>query len=169
MSTSQSQPQAATPEQAATQQQAATPDQAEREKPLRELIAQARGGALVTLKRDGRPQISNVSHAYDPATGLLRVSTSAGRAKVANLRRDPRASYYVTDADHRAYAVAEGTVELTPVASDPGDATVDELVEVYRSILGEHPDWDEYRAAMVADRRLVVRLAVERVYGSGGW
>jgi hypothetical protein len=59
-------------------------------------------------------------------------------------------------------------VALTPVAADPHDATVDELVEVYRAIAGEHPDWDEYRATMVADRRLVVRLTVERVYGSGG-
>ena len=135
---------------------------------LEQLIAQTHGGALVALKRDGRPQLSNVSHTYDPATRLLRVSTTADRAKVANLRRDPRASYYVTSPDQHAYAVAEGIVELTPVAAEPDDATVDELVEVYRRILGEHPDWDEYRAAMVADRRLVVRLTVERLYGWGG-
>jgi len=144
------------------------PEQTPQQKSLEQLIAQAHGGALVALKRDGRPQLSNVSHTYDPATRLLRISTTADRAKVANLRRDPRASYYVTRPDQRAYAVAEGTVDLTPVAAEPGDATVDELVEVYRLILGEHPDWDEYRAAMVADRRLVVRLTVERVYGSGG-
>ena len=135
-------------------------------KDLEQLIAQARGGALVALKRDGRPQLSNVSHTFDPSTGLLRISTTADRAKVANLRRDPRASYYVTTADQWSYAVAEGTVQLTPVAADPQDAVVDELVEVYRRILGEHPDWDEYRAAMVADRRLVIRLSVERIYGS---
>ncbi|MFC1409643.1 PPOX class F420-dependent oxidoreductase [Streptacidiphilus sp. N1-12] len=145
-----------------------TPQQTPQQKSLEQLIAQARGGALVALKRDGRPQLSNVSHTYDPATGLLRISSTADRAKVANLRRDPRGSYYVTQPDQRAYAVAEGTVELTPVAADPGDATVDELVEVYRLILGEHPDWDEYRAAMVADRRLVIRLRVERVYGWAG-
>jgi hypothetical protein len=52
------------------------------------------------------------------------------------------------------------------VAADPNDATVEELIDVYRAVAGEHPDWDEYRAAMVADRRLVIRLAVERVYGS---
>jgi PPOX class probable F420-dependent enzyme len=135
---------------------------------LEKLIAESHGGALVALKRDGRPQLSNVSHTFDPETRLLRVSTTADRAKVANLRRDPRASYYVNSADGWTYAVAEGTAELTPVAADPHDATVDELVEVYRAIAGEHPDWDEYRAAMVADRRLVVRLTVERVYGSGG-
>jgi PPOX class probable F420-dependent enzyme len=135
---------------------------------LEKLIAESHGGALVALKRDGRPQLSNVSHTFDPGTRLLRVSTTADRAKVANLRRDPRAGYYVSSADGWTYAVAEGTAELTPVAADPHDATVDELVEVYRAIAGEHPDWDEYRAAMVADRRLVVRLTVERVYGSGG-
>ena len=137
-------------------------------KDLEQLIAGTHGGALVTLKRDGRPQLSNVSHVFDPETRLLRISTTADRAKVANLRRDPRAGYYVTSKDQWTYAVAEGTAELTPVAADPHDATVEELIEVYRLILGEHPDWDEYRAAMVADRRLVVRLTVERVYGSGG-
>ena len=147
---------------------AQAPEQTPQQKSLEQLIAQAHGGALAALKRDGRPQISNVVHTYDPATRLLRFSTTADRAKVTNLRRDPRASYYVTSPDQRAYAVAEGTVELTPVAAEPGDATVDELVEVYRRILGEHPDWDEYRAAMVADRRLVIRLHVERVYGWGG-
>jgi PPOX class probable F420-dependent enzyme len=137
-------------------------------KDLEQLIAETNGGALVTLKRDGRPQLSNVTHLFDPRTRILRISTTADRAKVANLRRDPRASYYVSSKDQWTYAVAEGTVELTPVAADPQDATVEELIEVYRLIQGEHPDWDEYRAAMVTDRRLVVRLTVERVYGSGG-
>ena len=135
-------------------------------KDLEQLIAETHGGALVALKRDGRPQISNVSHVFQPETRLLRVSTTADRAKVANLRRDPRASYYVSSADGWRYAVAEGTVELTPVAADPHDAVADELVEVYREILGEHPDWDEYRAAMVADRRLVIRFSVDRIYGT---
>jgi hypothetical protein len=53
------------------------------------------------------------------------------------------------------------------VASDPGDAAVAELIEVYRDIAGEHPDWDDYRRAMVADRRLVIRLHVNRLYGMG--
>jgi hypothetical protein len=61
--------------------------------------------------------------------------------------------------------VAEGEADLTPVAAAPDDATVDELVEVYRAIAGEHPDWAEYRAAMVADERLVLRIPVTHVYG----
>jgi hypothetical protein len=64
------------------------------------------------------------------------------------------------------YAVAEGTATLSPVAADEHDATVAELIEVYRLVQGkEHPDWDDYRRAMVRDQRLIVRLAVERVYG----
>ncbi|WP_329139885.1 PPOX class F420-dependent oxidoreductase [Streptomyces sp. NBC_00670] len=129
------------------------------------LLAEHKGGVLVTLKRDGRPQLSNVAHVYYPDERLLRISLTDDRAKTRNLRRDPRASYHVTTADRWAYAVAEGTADLTPVAEDPHDATVEELVRLYRDVRGEHPDWDEYRAAMVRDRRLVLRLPVERVYG----
>ncbi|WP_055590186.1 PPOX class F420-dependent oxidoreductase [Peterkaempfera griseoplana] len=132
---------------------------------LEALLSGARTVALATLKRDGRPQLSNVSCTFDPVTRIARISTTEDRAKTANLRRDPRASLYATSPDFGAYAVAEGNAELTAVAADPQDAVVEELIEVYRLIVGEHPDWDEYRAAMVADRRLVVRLRVERVYG----
>ncbi|WP_129305632.1 PPOX class F420-dependent oxidoreductase [Streptomyces sp. L2] len=129
------------------------------------LLSEGHGGVLVTLRRDGRPQLSNVSHAYYPEERIIRVSVTDDRAKTRNLRRDPRASYHVTSADRWAYAVAEGTAELTPVAGDPHDETVEELIRLYRDVQGEHPDWDDYRAAMVRDRRLVVRLHVERAYG----
>lgn len=129
------------------------------------LLAGTNHGVLTTIKRDGRPQLSNVSFHFDPGRRLIRVSVTDGRAKTANLRRDPRASFYVTARDFGAYAVAEGEAELTPVATGPNDATVDELVEVYREIAGEHPDWDDFRAAMVKERRLVLRLPVPRVYG----
>ncbi|TQJ49760.1 PPOX class F420-dependent oxidoreductase [Phycicoccus sp. SLBN-51] len=127
-------------------------------------------GALVTLKRDGRPQLSNVNYtlATDPdaGTAVVRVSVTDGRAKVANLRRDPRASLMVGSPDGWSYAVLEGKAELSPVAAREDDATVEELVEVYRAVRGEdHPDWDDYRRAMVADHRLVLRLHVEHVYG----
>ncbi|MEU3558444.1 PPOX class F420-dependent oxidoreductase [Streptomyces fragilis] len=135
------------------------------EEALLALLSEAAGGVLATLKADGRPQLSNVNHAYYPEERLLRISVTDGRAKTRNLRRDPRASYHVTSADRWAYTVAEGTAELSPVAEDPEDATVEELVRLYRDVAGEHPDWDDYRAAMVRDRRLVLRLRVERVYG----
>ena len=133
------------------------------------LVALAMGrniGALATIKRDGRPQLSTVNFTFDPTSAMVRISVVDGRAKVHNLRRDPRASVFVTSTDGWTYAVLEGTVELSPVAVAPDDDTVEELVEVFRAIRGEdHPDWDEYRAAMVSDQRLVARLHVERVYG----
>jgi PPOX class probable F420-dependent enzyme len=130
---------------------------------LWELFGERGRGVLVTLRRDGRPQLSNLDYLAEP--GLIRCSSTGDRAKVRNLRRDPRASLHVSTADGGAYAVAEGTVVLTPPATAEDDATVEELVEVYRRIRGDHPDWAEYRAAMVADGRVVIRLAVNRVYG----
>ena len=97
--------------------------------------------------------------------GAIGFETFAKSQKVLNLRRDPRASFHVSTPNGGAYAVAEGIVTLTPPAAAPDDATVAELVEVYRRIRGEHPDWADYRAAMVADGRLVIRLAVDRLYG----
>jgi PPOX class probable F420-dependent enzyme len=133
---------------------------------LLDLAASRDLGVLATLKRDGRPQLSNVNFHLDVDALLVRVSVVDGRAKVANLRRDPRASILVATPDGWSYAVLEGTSELSEVAADPDDSTVDELVEVYRLIRGEeHPDWDEYRQAMVTDRRLVLRLGVEHAYG----
>jgi PPOX class probable F420-dependent enzyme len=129
------------------------------------LLAGTDRGVLTAIKRDGRPQLSNVNYHYDPDQRLLRVSITDGRAKTANLRRDPRASMYATTPDFDAYVVAEGEADLSPVAADPHDATVTELIDLYRRIQGEHPDWDDYRAAMVRDRRLVLRLPITHLYG----
>lgn len=132
---------------------------------LHALIQAQHRGTLATQKRDGRPQLSNVSYTYDSATATIKVSTTDGRAKTANMRRDPRVSLLASTSDGWSYAVGEGTASLSPVATDQNDETVEELIEVYRAIAGEHPDWDDYRRAMVADRRLVLRIAVEHVYG----
>jgi PPOX class probable F420-dependent enzyme len=131
------------------------------------LLTETGSAALVTLKRDGRPQLSNIGYAYDKATGLIRISITETRAKTKNLRRDPRASLYLTTPNLRAYLVVEGTVELTPVTTAPDDATADALVDLYRTLAGEHPDWAEFRAAMVAEQRLVALFTVERTYGFG--
>ncbi len=130
-----------------------------------DFVASNKWGVLATVKRDGRPQLSNVGYAFDPETRLVRISVTADRAKTRNLAADPRASLHVTSKDFWTWVVVEGTAELSPVAADPHDATVDELVEYYRGVNGEHPDWDEYRAAMVADRRVVVRFRAEHAYG----
>ena len=103
-------------------------------------------GVLATIKRDGRPQLSNVSYHFDPRELVVQVSITEPRAKTRNLRRDPRASLLVDADDGWSYAVAEGTAELTPPAAAPDDDTVEALIALYRNIAGEHPDWDEYRA-----------------------
>ncbi len=123
-----------------------------------------RNGVLTTIRRDGRPQLSNIIYAVNDG-GTIRISVTASRAKTKNLQRDPRAALYVVGSDFWSYAVIDGPAELSPVAAAPDDATVDELVELYRSLGGEHDDWDEYRRAMVADGRLVVRLTPTSTYG----
>ena len=129
-----------------------------------EFVATKHQGVLTSQQRDGRPQLSNIAyHLGDD--GVIRISVTDGRAKTSNLRRDPRASLHVTRDDFYAYAVIEARTEVTPVAAEPDDATVDELVDYYRAVAGEHPDWDDYRRTMVADRRLVLRLHPERAYG----
>ena len=133
---------------------------------LLDLFAQLRGGSLITLKRDGRPQASVVVHAWDADACSIRVSLTEDRAKTRNLRRDPRASFQVVSPDLRGWAVGEGFAELTAPAADPHDGTVDALVALYRTLAGEHPDWAEYRTAMVADRRVVLTLPFEHVYGA---
>lgn len=132
---------------------------------LEQLLAAGRLGMLATIKRDGRPQLSNVNYHYDPAIRVARVSITDDRAKTKNLRRDPRASLQANSTDGWSYVVLESTAQLSAVAERPDDATVEELIELYRAISGEHPNWDEYRAAMVADRRLVLRLPLDRLYG----
>jgi PPOX class probable F420-dependent enzyme len=123
-----------------------------------------RQSVLTTIRANGRPQLSNVMHAVTD-DGVVRISVTADRAKYRNLLREPWAALHVTRDDFFAYAVLEGDVELMPVAANPDDATVAELVSLYRALQGEHDDWDAYRAAMVADRRVVIRLVPSRAYG----
>ena len=119
---------------------------------------------LVTLKSDGHPQLSNVLAAVDD-DGVVRVSTTDDRAKTNNLRRKPWAAVHVNHPSFWSYAVLECDVTLSEVTTDPGDEAGDELVDLYRRLAGEHDDWDDYRAAMVREGRLVVRLTPTHAYG----
>lgn len=130
------------------------------------LLAESRLGVLATIKADGRPQLSPVMPFYDRSAGVIHVSMRAGLAKTANLRRDPRATLEVTRADGRAWATAEGTATLTGPGTDASGPEVEALVAYYRRAAGEHPDWEEYRAAMVADRRVLMTMTVDNVYGA---
>jgi PPOX class probable F420-dependent enzyme len=133
---------------------------------LWDVVVAGNAGTLATIKRDGRPQLSDLNYTADPDTRVVRISTRNPLAKVHNLRRDPRASLHVPAAHGSGYAVAEATASLSPVAADEHDATVEELIEVYRLVQRkEHPDWADYRRAMVADQRVILRLRVDRLYG----
>ncbi|WP_018638756.1 PPOX class F420-dependent oxidoreductase [Parafrankia elaeagni] len=132
----------------------------------RTLLAESRLGVLATIKSDGRPQLSPVTPFYDPDAGTILISTREGLVKTANLRRDPRATLEVTSADGRAWATAEGTAALTGPGIDPHGPEVQALVTYYRSAAGEHPDWNEYRSVMVSDRRVLITITVEHVYGT---
>jgi PPOX class probable F420-dependent enzyme len=138
---------------------------------LAQAVEFARGrhqGVLITIRRDGRPQASNIIYLMEP-DGSARVSVTEDRAKTKNLRRDRRAELYVVGDSFWQYAVLDGTVQLSPPAADPNDEVVDELVDIYRQIRGEdHPDWDDYRRAMVAERRVVVNFRPASAYGMLG-
>jgi len=127
-------------------------------------IRDRKQGVLVTLRSNGRPQLSNILYVMGDE-GMIRISVTDDRAKTKNLRRDSRASLYVLGDNFFQYVVVEGDAELTPVAADPHDATVDALVDYYKAAIGEHPDWDDYRASMVNDKRLIITLRPERAYG----
>ncbi len=123
-----------------------------------------RNGVLITLRRDGRAQSSDI--AYGVADGSVLISVTADRAKTRNISRDPRVVLHVTDPPSWSYVSIDGVAELTPVTVASDDATADELVALYELVSGEaHPDWDEFRAAMVADSRQVIRFSPTSVTG----
>ncbi|MGI9598327.1 MAG: PPOX class F420-dependent oxidoreductase [Acidimicrobiales bacterium] len=126
--------------------------------------AERSNAVLITIRKDGRPQSSDIS--YSVAGDLFEISVTADRAKTANMRRDPRVVLHITDPGAWSYLSFDGTVELTDPAADPGDATADALVAYYEQVAGKpHPDWDEYRAAMVSEQRLIVRFRPTSVVG----
>ena len=112
---------------------------------------------MATLRSDGQPQMSPVAAVVDDA-GRVLVSSRQTAMKVHNLRRHPRAWLCViTEAWYGQFAQVEGTVEIVEL---PG--AMDGLIDYYRQAAGEHPDWDEYRRAMEAERRVLLRLTIDR-------
>lgn len=127
--------------------------------------AQSRQHAvLITLRRDGRPQSSDI--VYDYRDGVFAISVTSDRAKTANMRRDPRVVLHLTERDSWSYVSFDGLVELSPVTTSPDDAASDALVEYYEGVSGApHPDWDEYRAAMIAEGRLIASFTPTSAVG----
>ena len=133
-----------------------------------ELASQRHQGVLITIRRDGRPQASNIIYLMEP-DGSTRISVTEDRAKTKNLRRDHRAVLYVVADSFWQYTVFHGTVQLSPPAADPNDDVVNELVDIYRKIRGEdHPDWADYRRAMVQEQRVVLHFHPVSAYGMFG-
>jgi PPOX class probable F420-dependent enzyme len=131
---------------------------------LWELVAGERHGILATIKRDGLPQMSNVLYVVDATSRLVRISTTGDRVKARNLARDPRGALHVPGRDFWHYAVAEGAATLSDVAAEPGDATTDELFAVHSAFYGTL-DRTQFDDEMIVNRRLVVRLSVDHLYG----
>ncbi|MCW2605249.1 MAG: hypothetical protein JWN61_3384 [Pseudonocardiales bacterium] len=123
-----------------------------------QFLAVNHAGVLSTSRADGKPQLSPVTPGVD-ADGRVVISTRETAMKVRNLRRDPFASLCVfTDAFYGAWLQAEGTVQIIELP-----AAMEILVDLYRQVRGEHPDWDQFRQAMVDQRRVALRFAVDRI------
>ena len=121
------------------------------------VVREQHHGVLATRRRDGAPQMSPVSVGVD-ADDKLVISTRETAVKTKNLLRDPTASVCVfSDAFYGPWVQLDGTAEVVHLPE-----ALDGLVEYYRGISGEHPDWDDYRAAMQREHRVLVRITVER-------
>lgn len=121
----------------------------------RDFVRENPRAILITRRRDGRPQASPVLAAVD-GEGRVLVSSRDTAMKTKNLVRDPKASLCViSDGFYGPWAQVDGEVE---VVGRP--EALDVLVEYYRAVSGEHPDWDDYRAAMERERRVVLRLSI---------
>ena len=133
-----------------------------------DFVRDRRNGILITTRRNGRPQSSNIAYVVTgegAADARILISVTDSRAKTKNLRRTPQATLHVNRDDFWAYVAIDADVELSPVAAAPDDPTVDALVDYYRAVAGEHDDWDEYRAAMVDDGRLLLTLTPTHAFG----
>ncbi|MGV9319276.1 TIGR03618 family F420-dependent PPOX class oxidoreductase [Streptomyces sp. NPDC003660] len=132
---------------------------------LSELLGKQRFGTLATVRRDGHPHLTTMAYAWDAESRVARFSSTADRIKVAHLRNDPRAALHVPGGDVWSFAVAEGEAEVSGVTEAPGDA-------VGRELLGLVPaearpaDETAFFEELVAERRLVVRLRADRLYGT---
>jgi PPOX class probable F420-dependent enzyme len=123
----------------------------------REFVREHHNAVLLTNRKDGSAQMSPVTCAVD-ADGYVAISTRQTAVKTKNVRRDPRVSLCVlSDGFYGSWVQIDGTAEIValPEAMEP-------LVQYYRTLRGEHDDWDDYRAAMERDQRLVLRITIER-------
>ncbi|GAA2362536.1 PPOX class F420-dependent oxidoreductase [Streptomyces cuspidosporus] len=132
---------------------------------LSRLLEEQQFAVLATVKRSGHPHLSTVLYRWDPKERVVRISTTADRLKVRQLRRDPHTALHVGGPNVWSFAVAEGEAEISEVTTVPGDA-------VGRELLSLTPGFDDpkdeaaFLEQMVADRRVVIRIRVSRLYGT---
>ena len=127
-------------------------------------VAEKTHGILITIRRDGRAQSSDIS--FTLKDGKCCISATASRAKTRNLLRDDRAVLHVTSPKTWSYISFDGTVEVTSPAQSKNDEVNQELAEIYQRILGEeHPNWEEFQQAMINDGRLVLRFVPQSAVG----
>ncbi|WP_336320912.1 pyridoxamine 5'-phosphate oxidase family protein [Streptomyces lavendofoliae] len=132
---------------------------------LSDLLAGQQFGTLATTKRSGHPHLTTMMYSWDPETRVVRFSTTADRVKVKHLRHDPRAALHVPGGDVWSFAVAEGEAEVSEVTTAPGDAVGRELLAMIPEA-ARPQDPEEFLKDQVAERRVVVRLRVGRLYGT---
>ena len=129
-----------------------------------EWAAARKHAVLITLRKDGRAQSSDVSYAV--IDDAVVISLTADRAKTANMRRDPRIIVHITDPGSWSYVSFDGVADLGDVTTGPNDQAADDLVDYYERVAGQaHPNWDEYRAAMITEKRQLLRVRPDSVVG----
>ncbi|WP_324789787.1 PPOX class F420-dependent oxidoreductase [Streptomyces sp. H51] len=129
------------------------------------LLAGQQFGTLATVRRSGHPHLTTMLYRWDPETRTVRFSTTADRVKVGHLRNNPRAALHVQGGDVWSFAVAEGEAEVSESTTAPGDAVGRELLEMIPRA-AKPEDEGAFLEQMVAERRVVIRLKVGRLYGT---
>ncbi|MER7547813.1 PPOX class F420-dependent oxidoreductase [Spirillospora sp. NPDC127506] len=129
------------------------------------ILGEHRFAVLATNRPNGHPHLTTVAYTWDPDERVARISTTADRAKVKQLRRDPRAALHAASPDHMSFAVAEGTAELSGISEEPGDAVGRELLAMTPGF-ADPADERAFLEHMAEDRRLVIRLRATRLYGT---
>ncbi|MGA5699975.1 TIGR03618 family F420-dependent PPOX class oxidoreductase [Peterkaempfera bronchialis] len=132
---------------------------------LSNLLGEQQYGTLATVKRTGHPHLTTMLYSWDAEARIVRFSTTADRVKVKHLRRDPHAALHVQGGDVWSFAVAEGVASVSEITAVPGDAVGRELLGI--TPRGAEPeDEDAFLGKLVAERRVVLRLKVDRLYGA---
>ncbi|MFD4371817.1 pyridoxamine 5'-phosphate oxidase family protein [Streptomyces sp. NPDC058486] len=132
---------------------------------LSALLGTQQFGTLASVKRSGHPHLTTMLYSWDPETRVVRFSTTADRVKVGHLRANPRAALHVSGGDVWSFAVAEGNAEVSEPTTTPGDEIGRELLSMIPA--PAHPkDETAFLEQLVAERRVVIRLKVDRLYGT---